>query len=122
MRQAAKRDNTEPEIIRALTVEGIMVCRNSEKGKPDLTATWLGTPCYVECKSKGGSLTAAQLRFLEQDLGDMMIVIAQDGPSAVQAVKDAVHGRQRLQLAIWDRQANMRYLKNGKPSGGIQNV
>lgn len=87
MNRAAKRDNTEPEIIDALTHAGYSVAQLSGKGIPDLI---VGCPKtrrthLLEVKSKGGTLTAAQRDFIRSWRGSPVWVV-QSGDEALDVV------------------------------------
>lgn len=60
MRAAAKRDATEPEIVKALELAGWTVVKVSDTGLPDLVAMRRGVVRFLEVKSPGGKLTPAQ--------------------------------------------------------------
>lgn len=60
MRVAAKRDATEPAIVRALELAGWTVVKVSDTGLPDLVVMRRGVVKFLECKSPGGKVTPAQ--------------------------------------------------------------
>ena len=65
MRQKAKRDTLETQIVDALRLRGIFVVRLSDPGFPDL-ACWREGWAYIvpiEVKSSRGKLTAAQQKY-----------------------------------------------------------
>lgn len=66
MRWAAKRDDSEAGIVKALEVHGWTVFRLSDKGVPDLLAVKEGRAVPLECKSPGGTLTPAQTQAFER--------------------------------------------------------
>jgi len=61
----AKRDKTETEIVDALRAVGAVVHYLSQTGLPDLLVCYREQTYLLECKSKGGKLTPAQLAFIE---------------------------------------------------------
>lgn len=50
IRRAAKRDESEPDIVRALEAVGATVQRLSADGVPDLLVGWRGQMWLLECK------------------------------------------------------------------------
>lgn len=77
MRQAAKRDLNEPEIVKALRDNGCLVFKNNARGFPDLTVlferkTGNWASILLEVKGLKGQLTKAQLEwwdFYEDHVG-----------------------------------------------------
>jgi len=71
VRQAAKRDGNEAEIVSALRAEGYTVFQISDDGIPDLLVSRIGRPAWLllEVKSRTGTLTKAQERFFQQTEG-----------------------------------------------------
>lgn len=63
MRQAARRDNNEGEIVAALEAVGCSVTRLSQGGVSDLLVGRQGTNFLIEVKTVKGKLTAAQVDF-----------------------------------------------------------
>lgn len=69
MKQAAKRDANEPEIVAALEAAGCGVWRINQGGIPDLLVVRAGVIYLLEVKNEfTGRLTAAQKRNLERGL------------------------------------------------------
>jgi Holliday junction resolvase len=66
LRRAAKRDSTEPEIIKALEAHGCGVTQLSQEGVPDLICSYNGRWFLVECKSEKGKLTEDQADFMSK--------------------------------------------------------
>lgn len=60
LRHAAKRDDTEPVIVKALELAGWTVVKVSDGGFPDLVCCRRGVVRFLEVKSPGGTLTDAQ--------------------------------------------------------------
>lgn len=75
MRTKARRDKVESQLERYLQDIGFVTARISSAGIPDLIAFH---PSYglwfLECKSKGGKLTPAQIAFFEKFAGANVIV------------------------------------------------
>lgn len=65
MRRAAKRDVTEAAIKEALEADGWEVTPVSDESIPDLLCSRRGLWMVIECKSRGGSLTARQREFIQ---------------------------------------------------------
>lgn len=70
MRQAARVDTTQAEIVAALRRAGAWVLDLSRAGQgvPDLYVAypareWAG---FLECKSRGGRMTPAEVRFVAE--------------------------------------------------------
>lgn len=63
MRYAARRDESEDDIVRALEQMGFHVARVSAPGFPDLCLSRAGRWFLVECKTDKGRLTKAQTLF-----------------------------------------------------------
>lgn len=61
MRRAAKRDKNEPDCIKALRKNGWIVTKLSGPGLPDLMCHRAGATRFVEVKSPGGKMEAAQV-------------------------------------------------------------
>lgn len=74
MRQAAKRDANEPEIVNALRECGCSVTRLSQKGVPDLLVGRHGVNYLFEVKEAKGKPTDDQIEFFETWEGDVCIV------------------------------------------------
>lgn len=64
MRRAAKRDDTEPDILAALRAAGATVQQLSGEGVPDLLVGYKGRTFLMECKGPEGRLTGAQVLWL----------------------------------------------------------
>lgn len=82
MRRAAKRDENEPEIVRALERAGCLVERLDRP--VDLLVARAGRLYLLEVKSKRGSLTAEQEKFLARGWPSTRVVW--DVPQALAAV------------------------------------
>lgn len=63
MRQAARRDNNETEIVSALEAVGCSVTRLSQSGVNDLLVGRQGMNFLIEVKKLKGKLTPAQVEF-----------------------------------------------------------
>lgn len=63
MRHAAKRDDNEEAIVKALRRCGASVHRLDDKGVPDLLVGWCGKMFIIEVKGPKGRLTKAQKGF-----------------------------------------------------------
>lgn len=74
MRQAAKRDGNESEIVSALEAVGCVVHRLSQKGIPDLLVGRQGVTYLLEVKERKGALTDDQETFFETWNGCAYIV------------------------------------------------
>jgi Holliday junction resolvase len=74
MRQAAKRDANEQQIVGALEAVGCIVHRLSQKGIPDLLVGRQGATYLIEVKELKGSLTDDQKYFFETWRGHAVIV------------------------------------------------
>lgn len=78
---AAKRDKTETDIVDALRSVGAVVHHISQAGLPDLLVCFYNPLTHthetylLECKSKGGKLTPAQVAFMETWEGDNLFVV-----------------------------------------------
>lgn len=72
---AAKRDKTETDIVDALRSVGAVVHHISQAGLPDLLVCYREQTYLLECKSKGGKLTPAQLAFMETWEGHNLFVV-----------------------------------------------
>jgi hypothetical protein len=77
VRYAARRDETESEIIEALTDAGYWVGQVSSPGFPDLAVGRMGCERMIllECKSRGGKLTDAQKEFFAKSQGGPRFVV-----------------------------------------------
>lgn len=64
-RYAHKRDKVEGEIVAALRDVGATVAPISAAGAGDLIVGFRGQNYLIECKTKRGKLTEAQVRFRE---------------------------------------------------------
>jgi hypothetical protein len=62
MRRAAKRDDNEPAIVKALELSGWTVVRVSDAGAPDLLCARNGRIVLMEVKGPKGKLTTAQVK------------------------------------------------------------
>lgn len=65
-RRAAKRDQNEPEIIKALRAVGATVAQVSEKGFPDLVVGYRGATHLIEVKMPGKGLTPDQEKWIQE--------------------------------------------------------
>lgn len=74
MRQAAKRDANEQEIVSALEAVGCTVRRLSQKGLPDLLVGRQDVTYLLEVKERKGSLTSDQIEFFQLWQGHAAIV------------------------------------------------
>lgn len=80
MRQAARRDANEGEIVRALEAVGCSVTRLSQKGVPDLlvgyedTLSGLRTTTLIEVKELKGKLTPDQETWINEWRGEVYVV------------------------------------------------
>ena len=74
MRQAAKRDRNEKEIVSALEGVGCVVHRLSQAGIPDLLVSRNHVNYLIEVKEPRGSLTEDQKYFFETWRGQAAIV------------------------------------------------
>ena len=64
-RRAARRDQNEPGIIKALRAVGATVVQVSEKGFPDLVVGYRGVTHLLEVKMPGKGLTPDQERWIQ---------------------------------------------------------
>lgn len=87
MRAAARRDNNEPEVVRALELAGWTVVRVSDTGFPDLVAVRRGVLRLLEVKGPKGELTEAQVK-LHQRLAaaGLPVAIVRSPEEALEAV------------------------------------
>lgn len=93
MRHAARRDDTEPDIVKALEIAGWTVIRLSDKGAPDLLAIRRGRLVPIECKSPGGTLTPAQEAAFQRWLAaGLPVRVAFTPADALAAVASGVEG------------------------------
>jgi len=74
MRQAARRDGNEEQIVIALQAGGCSVIRLSQKGVPDLLVGRQGVTFLLEVKEAKGALTDDQETFFENWQGCAYIV------------------------------------------------
>jgi len=74
MRQAARRDNNEPQIVIALEACGCSVTRLSQKGVPDLLVSRQGVTYLIEVKEPKGKLTEDQEAFIWNWKGSVAVV------------------------------------------------
>lgn len=80
MRQAAKRDANEKEIVAALEACGCSVTRLSQKGVPDLLigylhpVTRIPTTTLIEVKERKGTLTPDQMEWHADWAGEVYVV------------------------------------------------
>lgn len=74
-RYAAKRDHNEPDIVRALEQVGATVLRIDEI---DLIVGWRGSNYLLECKSRRGRLTEAQIKLRATWRGQYTVVRSVD--------------------------------------------
>lgn len=72
-RYAAKRDKTESSIIAALRDCGATVAPISGAGVGDLIVGFRGQNFLIECKTKRGKLTEAQVKFRENWQGQYAV-------------------------------------------------
>lgn len=77
MRQAAKRDISEPAIVKALRDAGYWVAQVSDAGLPDLIVGRTGRKPIVlmECKTGDAGLTPAQVTFWQQSEGATRFIV-----------------------------------------------
>ena len=93
MRFAAKRDVTEPAIVRALEAAGWTVLKISDTGLPDLLCMRRGVVRFLECKSPGGTLTPAQAAAFQRFAGALVTVhVVRTPEEALMAVGAPVEG------------------------------
>jgi Holliday junction resolvase len=74
MRQAAKRDTNEPEIVNALRQVGATVRHISQPGLPDLLVGHHGQTYLMEVKTAKGKLTEPEREFFDEWEGQAAIV------------------------------------------------
>jgi hypothetical protein len=74
MRQAAKRDTNEPEIVAALRGVGASVEMLSGRGIPDLLVGWRGENHLMEVKGAYGRLTDDQVKWHAGWRGGVFVV------------------------------------------------
>lgn len=88
-RFAAKRDRNEPEIIAALVKVGATVTPLSQEGVLDLLVGFRGIFSVLEVKDRGGSLTDAQIKFIEKWQGYPVFVVwnIEDALRAIGAIE-----------------------------------
>ena len=98
-RRAAKRDDSEAEVINALVEGGAKVQQLSGEGVPDLLVLFLGELRVVEVKTGNGKLTKAQ-----QDWHDAWNacgpVIVRNGPQARKLLKVWEQRRKATRIAF----------------------
>jgi hypothetical protein len=70
-----KRDKNERPIIEALEKAGATVTQLSQTGVLDLLVGFRGVVRLLEVKDKGGSLTDAQIKFIEKWDGYPLFVV-----------------------------------------------
>lgn len=93
MRFAAKRDVTEPAIVRALEAAGWTVLKISDTGLPDLLCMRRGVVRFLECKSPGGTLTPAQAAAFQRFAGALVTVhVVRTPEEALMSVGAPVEG------------------------------
>lgn len=68
MRRAAKRDETEADIVKALVADGWEVTTVSDESVPDLLCSKRGVWMLIECKTGRRGLTKAQGEFLQRHI------------------------------------------------------
>ena len=85
MRQAAKRDENESDIVDALEAIGAMVYRVSDSGLPDLAVFFRGRIHLIECKMPGKPLRPRQKEFHGATMG-YPVYVAQSPLEAIQQV------------------------------------
>jgi Holliday junction resolvase len=74
VRTKAKRDKSESLIIEGLRQAGYSVYPLSQAGLPDLLVGRHGKTYLIECKSRYGKLTAAQINFYDEWDGTPLII------------------------------------------------
>ena len=90
MRCAAKRDGSEAAVVAVLEKFGCTVIRLSQRGIPDLLVkTPDGRVHIIECKDRGGTFTADQLKFIRK-WGPVAVVRTPEG--AVRWLIDCCQG------------------------------
>lgn len=88
MRQAARRDSNEGEIVRALEAVGCSVTRLSQKGVPDLLTSRNGVNYLLEVKEGKAKLTEDQEAFFAYWQGQVCVVRSvEDALRAVGAIE-----------------------------------
>jgi len=73
MRRAAKRDLSEPAIVKALEQAGVSVWRMDQP--VDLLLGYRGKTVLAECKTGKRKLNANQARFVDEWRGSAVIVL-----------------------------------------------
>ena len=99
-RRAAKRDASEPEIVKVLLAAGCSVVRHSGKNEPDLFVGYRRRTYAIECKTNNAPLKPGQLWWAEQWQGDSVWVLY----NAAQA---------RKALSMWAESSRIASLTNG---------
>lgn len=89
MRYAKRKDNTQAEVERALQAAGWEIFDYSRVGwgVPDVIARRAGFKLWVEVKSEGESMTAAEMKFQTLCPGD--VIVAHSGAEAVKLAEMA---------------------------------
>lgn len=85
MRRAAKRDDNEELIVRALRRCGASVYHLADKGIPDLLVGWCGKMFLLEVKGPNGRLTKAQKTFRASWKGPRSTIV-KDATEALEAI------------------------------------
>ncbi len=89
----AKRDDAEPNIVTALELAGWTVIKVSDAGFPDLVCLRKCVVRFLEVKSPGGTLTAAQEKTFRRIQGAMVPVhVVRTPEEALMAVRAPVEG------------------------------
>lgn len=88
-RRAAKRDENEPDIIKALRAVGATVWQVSEKGVPDLVVGYRSATYLIEVKMPGKGLTPEQVATFYRWRGARVAIVT-TSDEALRAIS-AVH-------------------------------
>lgn len=89
LRRAARRDSTEPEIIKALEARGCGVTQLSQEGVPDLLCSFNGRWFLVECKSAKGKLTEEQADFMSKHDAWVCVARSKEDVDLIMRVENA---------------------------------
>jgi len=93
LRHAARRDDTEPAIVKALELAGWTVLKVSDTGIPDLLCLRRGVIRLLEVKSPGGTLTPAQVTaFRRIEAALVTVHVVRTPEEALMAVGAPVEG------------------------------